>query len=203
MFLSHNLRKSKVKSNIIKLNMPPKTLMIALTFLILILFPKYAFSLEDINLSVRNKPSLLEVDVQIIPSTSFSNEYREGLNKNLLILVELYRRWSIIPDEFIWGVQIKREFFSNPIKEEFIVKSYEGQTVVEKRFKSSKEALDWGLKLDTISIDTHSLERGRYYVRVTVESNIKRIPTILEHFLFFIPKHEKKISKESEILRLP
>lgn len=203
MFLSHNLRKSKVKSNIIKLNMPLKTLMIAFIFLLLVLFPNHALCLEDINLSVRNKPSRLEVEVQIIPSSSFLNEYKEGLNKNLFILVDLYRRWSIIPDEFIWGVQIKREFFSNPIKEEFIVKSQEGQTVVEKRFKSWQEAIDWGLKLAAISIDTQNLEKGKYYIRVTVESNIKKIPTILEHFLFFIPKHEKKIQKESEILRLP
>lgn len=176
---------------------------IALIFLFVLIFSQFGFCLEDIDLSIKNKSSKLEIEVHIVPSASFVNEYREGLSKNLFILVDLYRRWSIIPDEFIWGVQIKREFLSNPIKEEFIVKSYEDQNIIEKRFKSWQEAIEWGLKLSKISIDTQNLERGKYYVKVTVESNIRKIPTILEHFLFFIPKHEKKISKESEVLRLP
>lgn len=182
-----------------------KSFFIGVFFSIIFLFYFYndALSIEDVNLFIQNKANKIEVNVQIIPSESFISEFKEGLNKNIMILIDLYRKWSIIPNEFVWGVQIKREFISNPIKEEFIIKSYDVNIIKEKRFKSWQDAIEWGMKIDSIIIDTKDLEKGKYYVKVTVESNIKKLPSIFEHLLFFIPKHEKKISKESEILRLP
>lgn len=183
--------------------MPHWTSLFTVVFLVFTFFPNIVLSIEDINLAVSSKPSRLDVDIQVIPSQSFSEEFREGLNKDVIILVELYRKWAVIPDEFVWGLKIRREFFSNPIKDEYLVRSHEGQTVFERRFKNSKEAIDWGLRVNRVSIETTNLERGKYYVKVTVESNIRKIPTLLEHFLFFIPRHEKKITRESEVIRIP
>jgi hypothetical protein len=47
------------------------------------------------------------------------------------------------------------------------------------------------------------LPGGKYYIKVTVESNIKKLPSVLEHLLFFIPRYEKKITIESKSFTLP
>ncbi|MDI1472612.1 MAG: DUF4390 domain-containing protein [Thermodesulfovibrio sp.] len=163
-----------------------------------------AFAIEDMEISINRMQNSIEVTTHIIPSKEFIDDFKEGLSKNLFILIEFYRKWSIIPDEFISGVQIQRIFISDPIKEEFIVKSIEGQILREKKFKNWQDALEWGLKINPVKVvEISNLQKGKYYVKVTVESNIKQLPSVLEHILFFIPKYEKKIIKESESFRLP
>jgi len=101
-------------------------------------------------------------------------------------------------------LQVQRIFISDPIKGEFIVRSIEGQILREKKFKNWQDALEWGLKINPVTVvDINNLEKGKYYVKVTVESNIKKLPLVLEHILFFIPRYEKRITKESETFRLP
>jgi len=163
-----------------------------------------SFAIEDMEIGINRMQNSIEVTTSIIPSKEFIDDFKEGLSKNLLILIEFYRKWSIIPDEFISGVQIQRIFISDPIKEEFIVKSIEGQILREKKFKNWQDALEWGLKINPVRVvDINNLEKGKYYVKVTVESNIRKLPLVLEHILFFIPRYEKRITKESETFRLP
>lgn len=170
----------------------------------LILWPSYAYSLESIDIEIQKNSNSLIVKARIIPSQEFVEDFKNGLSKNIFILIELYRKWSIIPDEFISGVQIQRILISDPIKDEFIVQNVEEQKLIEKRFKSWKEALDWALKIEPVKIvDIRNLERGKYYIKITVESNIKKLPAVLEHILFFIPTYDKKITKKSGNFRLP
>ncbi|MDW7971871.1 MAG: DUF4390 domain-containing protein [Thermodesulfovibrio sp.] len=166
------------------------------------IFPAYA--MENINMEVKKNNSFLSVKAEVIPSQDFVDDFKNGLSKNILILIELYRRWSMIPDEFIAGVRIQRTLIPDPIKEEFIIKSLEDDKLTERRFKNWQEALNWALKVEPLRIvNINDLQRGKYYIKVTVESNIKKLPSFLEHILFFIPTHEKKITKQSEIFRLP
>lgn len=177
-----------------------KTLLIG-GFLFFQVFCVYA--IENINMEIQKNDSFLTVKTRIVPSQEFIDDFKNGLSKTIFILVELYRKWSIIPDEFITGVQIQRILISDPIKEEFIIKTLEGDRLSEKRFKSWQEALDWALKEDSIKININNVDRGKYYIKITAKSNIKKLPSVLEHILFFIPTHEKKITKESEYFRLP
>lgn len=163
----------------------------------------YVYAIENINMEIQKNDSFLTVNARIVPSQEFIDDFKNGLSKNIFILIELYRKWSIIPDEFITGVQIQRILISDPIKDEFIIKTLEGDRLSEKRFKSWQEALDWALKADSIKININNVDRGKYYIKITVESNIKKLPSVLEHILFFIPTYEKKITKESEYFRLP
>ncbi len=203
MFLTQRLRKSKTKNNIIKLMKKfIRRLIISVGFLLLI--PFHAWAIENINMEIQRDNAFLIVKARIIPSQEFIEDFKNGLSKNIFILIELYRSWSIIPDEFISGVQIQRVLISDPIKDEFIVKTLQGETLTEKRFKNWQEALDWALKIEPVKIvNINNVERGKYYIKITVESNIKRLPSMLEHILFFIPTYEKKITKESENFRLP
>ncbi len=172
--------------------------------LIFILTLDYAFAIEDIDVSIKKNLNSLEVNARIIPSREFIEDFKSGMGKDIQILIELYRRWSIIPDEFIVGRKIQRTFIPDPIKEEYIVKNLEGQILKEKRFKNSTDALAWGLNIESVEFDNiKNFDQGKYYIKVTVESNIKKLPLILEHFLFFIPKYDIKKVKESERFNLP
>lgn len=181
-----------------------KKCIISSIFFLIICFPQISSGIENILMNFHKSENTLSIQLQIIPSEEFKDDFKEGLSKNILISIELYRRWSIIPDEFISGFQIHKILISDPIKEEFIIKSIEGQKIIEKRFKNWQDALNYGLKVDLVKIeDINKLQKGKYYIKVSVESNIKKLPSVLEHLLFFIPKYEKKITKESERFMLP
>lgn len=180
-------------------------LIILLTFLIIfILKINYAYAIEDIDILIKKNLTSIEVNTKIIPSKEFIEDFKSGMGKNIQILIELYRRWSILPDEFIAGIKFQRTFISDPIKEEYIIRNLEGQLLKEKRFKNVSDALAWGLKIESVEFQNiNNFETGKYYIKVTVESNIKKLPLLFEHFLFFIPKYESKIVKESERFNLP
>ncbi|MCX7988901.1 MAG: DUF4390 domain-containing protein [Thermodesulfovibrio sp.] len=180
-------------------------LIILLTFLIIfILKINYAYAIEDIDILIKKNLTSIEVNTKIIPSKEFIEDFKSGMGKNIQILIELYRRWSILPDEFIAGIKFQRTFISDPIKEEYIIRNLEGQILKEKRFKNVSDALAWGLKIESVEFQNiNNFETGKYYIKVTVESNIKKLPLLFEHFLFFIPKYESKIVKESERFNLP
>ncbi len=161
-------------------------------------------AIEQIDLAVKKNFNSLEVNAKILPSKEFIDDFTSGMSKDIKILIELYRKWSVIPDEFIIGKRIQRILISDPIKEEFIIKSFEGNILKEKRFKKPMDALLWGLTIESVIFDDiKNYNPGKYYFKLTVESNIKKLPFILEHFLFFIPKYEIKIEKESEKFYLP
>jgi len=171
---------------------------------LLFYFPYTAFAIENITMQFTKTDNSLLVDLQIIPSEEFKDDFKNGLSKNIVILIELYKKWSIIPDEFISGTQIQKIMISDPIKDEFIIKSIEGEILKEKRFKNYQEALNWALNIETVKIGgIDKLPGGKYYIKVTVQSNIKKLPSVLEHLLFFIPRYEKKITIESKSFTLP
>lgn len=184
--------------------MRKKFIGILIGLLIFIFKLNCVFAIEDIDFSIKKNSNSLEVNAKIIPSKEFVEDFKSGMGKDIQILIELYRRWSIIPDEFIVGKKIQRTLIPDPIKEEYIVKNLEGQIFKEKRFKNSMDALVWGLNIESVEFDNIKIfDPGKYYIKVTVESNIKKLPLILEHFLFFIPKYEIKKVKESERFNLP
>ncbi len=162
-------------------------------YVIILLYTSHVFALEDISFEITKDKNFIIINAEIIPSQEFVNDFKDGLSKNILITIELFRRWPIIPDEFLNVVQIQRIMLSDPIKGEFIVKSIQGESLTEKRFKDAQEAINWAFKINSIKIvPIKTLESGSYYIKITVESNIKKLPSVLEHIIFFIPKYENK-----------
>lgn len=175
-----------------------------LILIILVFFELNVGAIESIEMEIQKNNPFLMVKAHILPSLQFIEGFKNGLSKNIFILIELYRVWHFIPDEFIEGFQMQRALISDPIKDEFIIKTIQDNNISEKRFKNWQEALDLALKIEPVKItNAAKLDRGDYYVKITVESNIRKLPLILEHILFFIPTYEKKITKISEKFSLP
>jgi len=73
---------------------------IKLFLFLLLMFINFsnAFAIEDMEININRMQNSIEVTTSIIPSKEFIDDFKEGLSKNLLILIEFYRKWSIIPD---------------------------------------------------------------------------------------------------------
>lgn len=175
-----------------------------LFFLILLLFPKTAFSFQLSPISVNtisNKE--LSVDASLSVDQKFIEDLNDGMSKELIFYVDLFRVWKIWPDEFVKGKKIIRTLKSDPIKREYIAISTQGSVSVEKRFKDIESMLSWSLNLTNEKITSkRDFERGIYFVKVTAESSKKLLPPVIGYFLFFISDREFSVSRNSQPFQL-
>ncbi len=86
----------------------------------------------------------------------------------------------------------------DPVKSEYIATSGDGNVLIRKRFKSFEAMIKWALSIDNLRLaDKKELEPGVYYVRVTVESKIRKLPPVIGYFMIFLPENEFRIKKNS------
>ncbi len=170
-----------------------------------ILFPKtscsYQLSPVSVNIISNNEISVagsLGVD------SKFAEDLNDGMSKELVFYIDLFRIWKVWPDEFITGKKITRTLKSDPIKREYVAVSIEGNTTVEKRFKDIESMLSWSLSFKDARIySIRDFEAGKYFVKVTVESAKKKLPPIIGYFLFFVSEKEFSTSRDSLLFQLP
>ncbi|MBI5213201.1 MAG: DUF4390 domain-containing protein [Nitrospirae bacterium] len=87
---------------------------------------------------------------------------------------------------------------SNPIKREYVASSIDGNVQLEKRFKDLESMIEWVMNIgDSKLTNTKELEPGSYFVKVSVESRIRKLPPVIGYLLFFVPEKELSISKNS------
>ena len=104
------------------------------------------------------------------------------------------------PDEFITGRFLEKTLTCDPVKGEYLATSYNGSVVIEKRFKSFESMLDWALSVQDMQLRSlKDLEPGNYYVRVSVESKIRKLPPVIGYFMIFLPENEFTVEKNSRI----
>lgn len=133
----------------------------------------------------------------------FIEELNQGVSKEIIFYVDLFRDWKLWPDEFVRGVKIKRTMRSNPIKREYIGTSQIGNIITEKRFKDINAMIEWACGIVDLSISNiKDIEQGTYFVKVTAESRKQKIPPLVGFLLFFIPDKEIEISKNSEMFNI-
>jgi len=131
------------------------------------------------------------------------NELRNGIKKEYGFYIDIFRVWNLWPDEFVLSRSFVRSLRSDPVKMEFIATSIDGNTQTKKRFKSFDSMLKWALSFETLKlINVHDLEPGTYFVRVTVESKIRKLPPVIGYFMVFLPENEFKIRKDSPYFTL-
>lgn len=169
------------------------------------LFPNtscsYQLSPFSVNIIGNNE---ISVSASLSVEPKFVEDLREGMTKELIFYVDLFRVWNIWPDEFVKGKKIIKTLKSDPIKREYIAVSTEGNVSVEKRFKDIESMLSWSLNIIDIKISgIKDLEPGKYFIKVTAEATKKRLPPLIGYFLFFVSENEFSTSRNSQTFQLP
>ncbi|MBI5640691.1 MAG: DUF4390 domain-containing protein [Nitrospirae bacterium] len=123
---------------------------------------------------------------------------KQGIDKELKLHIDLFRVWRSWPDEFVLGKFYTRTLRADPIKKEFVSTSFDGSVIVEKRFRSFESMVDWALTVKDLKLtNMRELDPGQYFVRITMESKVRRLPPVIGYFLIFLAENEFKIMKES------
>jgi hypothetical protein len=175
-------------------------------------FTLLAFLLSSYSLSAAEQiagPDLKLHDGDIYVTTSLSldenhlQELSNGITKELKFYIDLFRVWEMWPDEFVLGKFFIRTLKSDPVKMEYTATSSDGSTLIQKRFKTFGSMVKWALSVDNLKLaDTKELEPGKYFVRVTVESKIRKLPPVIGYFMIFLPENEFKIKKDSAFINI-
>ena len=72
-------------------------------------------------------------------------EIRRGIDKELKIYIDLFKVWKVWPDEFVLGKTYTRTLKADPIKKEYVSTSLDGNTLIERRFKSFESMIKLGV----------------------------------------------------------
>jgi len=141
------------------------------------------------------------VSFSLLAGAKYIEEIKEGIDKELKLYVDLFRVWKVWPDEFVLGKFYSRRMKVDPIKKEYVATSFDGNVIIERRFRSFETMLAWTLSVKDLKLtSTRELDPGQYFVRITAESKIRDLPPMIRQFLVFISENEFKIRKDSGVL---
>jgi hypothetical protein len=155
-----------------------------------------AAEISEVDFKLNNNELHVSTVVRLEPK--IMDDLNDGLSKEITIYMDLFRVWSIWPDEFVLGTKIITKLRSNPIKREYIAVSLSGNTSRERRFNDLEAMVNWATTLSDIKLtNTKGLETGTYFIKVTAESTIRKLPPVIGYLLFFVPDKEFSVSKNS------
>ena len=144
---------------------------------------------------------------EIVLSTGLSLDDRNladlknGISKEITFSIDLFRVWKSWPDEFIARKTIVQTLRSDPIKNEHVATSLDGSTLTERRFRSFDSMISWALNIRDLKLaNVRDLQQSDYFVRVTVESHLRKLPTVIGYLLFFVPENDFREQKDSPVL---
>lgn len=145
---------------------------------------------------------LINNDIYATFSLSLEAKYiqqmKEGIDKELKFYVDLFRVWENWPDEFVLGKFYSKTLRADPIKKEFVATSFDGNIIIERRFRSFESMLEWSLSFKDLKLaNTKELEPGRYFLRVSIESKIRKFPPVIRYFFVFVSENEFRIRRDS------
>ncbi len=168
-----------------------------------LLLPAVAASGSEISISgpeARVVNSEIVVTSGLVLDTKNLDDLKNGISKEITFYLDLFRVWKIWPDEFVAGKKLVKTLRCDPIKKEYIATSFDGATLIEKRFKTFESMLAWTLSLkDLRLISVRELQPAEYYVKVTAVSRLRSLPPVIGYLLFFVPEREFKVLKDSPV----
>jgi hypothetical protein len=171
--------------------------------LFFLLSPAGAFGADIIGPEVRLVNSRVLVTAGLSLDEKNLRDLKSGISKEITFYIDLFRVWDIWPNEFITGKKIMKTLRCDPIKNEYTATSFDGATLIEKRFKSFDSMLSWTLNVtDLVLINQRELQQADYFVKVTVESRLRKLPPVIGYLLFFVPEKEFKVVKDSSVLTI-
>jgi hypothetical protein len=119
------------------------------------------------------------------------DEIRKGVAKNIIFYVDLFRVWRNWPDEFVLGRSFARTLRCDPVRKEYVASSLSGTLEVERRFSSCGRMMEWALDVPEFALtNTAELEPAEYYVKVSAESRLRRLPPFVNMLFFFVKERE-------------
>jgi len=164
--------------------------------------PAFATDIKNVDIAIRNHD--LFVTTGVLYDDDFLNDMKQGLSKELVFAFELYSIRQFFPDEYILGKKITVSLKNDPIKREFVARIVDGTTTTEKRFKDTESMTAWALLSRTVKVvNLKELDPATYYVKVSVESRIRKLPPVIKILLFFIPETEFSVWRYSQTFTLP
>jgi hypothetical protein len=153
---------------------------------------------EITGTEVKLKDNEIYVTTALSLDENHIQELRNGIAKEFRFYIDIFRLWKMWPDEFVLGKLFVRTLKCDPVKTEYIATSSDGSTLIEKRFKSFESMVRWAVSINNLKlVNTRELEPGVYFVRVTVESKIRKLPPVIGYFMIFLSENEFKIKKDS------
>ncbi|MDI6743799.1 MAG: DUF4390 domain-containing protein [Thermodesulfovibrionales bacterium] len=162
------------------------------------LFPSLAMSAEIIGPETKIINNEIYVTTGIILDGNQLQDMKNGIVKEITFHIDLFRVWNIWPDEFVLGKPIVKMLRVDPVKKEYVATSSDGMTITEKRFNEIDSLLKWTLNIKDLKLtNTRELEPDSYFVRITVESRLRKLPPFISYLFFFVPEKEFKKVKDS------
>ncbi|MBA4348968.1 MAG: hypothetical protein C0415_03130 [Thermodesulfovibrio sp.] len=172
-------------------------------FLSILILPVPCFAVDITTVNVKLQNNEIHVSASVKPDPKLIRDTKEGLSKEFVFYIDLFRVWTIWPDEFVSGKKIVNILKSDPIKREYVAVSIDGNVQLEKRFKDSESMFNWAMNITDMKLtNIRGLEAGSYFVRVTLESYIRKLPPVIGYLLFFVPEKEFSIHKDSQTFSL-
>lgn len=173
-------------------------LLTIIAFILLVFSPVPAAGLSIAGPDVRLLGNDIYASFSLLLDDRMLQDIREGRDKEIRLSIDLFRVWHKWPDEFVLGKTYARTLRADPIKKEYVASSYDGSTITEKRFRSFESMIAWTLSVRDLKLtSTRELEPSQYFVRITIESRVKKLPPVIGHFLIFMSENEFKIKKDS------
>jgi hypothetical protein len=164
----------------------------------LLILPFSVFGAEITGPDVRLMDNEIVVTTGLVLDDKNLNDLKNGISKEITIYIDLFRVWKIWPDEFMAGKKFVRTLKSDPVKKEHIATSFDGTTLIEKRFKDFDSMLKWTLNIKDLKLlNTKELEPSEYFIRATAESRLRKLPPVIGYMLFFVPEKEFKVTRDS------
>lgn len=176
-------------------------IILSLVLLSLFLMPLNAPGAEIVGPDARVTNDEVVVNTGLALDEKNIDDLKNGISKEITFYIDLFRVWRVWPDEFIVGKKIVKTLRSDPIKKEYTATTFDGTTLIEKRFKRFDTMLAWTLFMKDLKlINVKELQPSDYYVKVTVESRLRQLPPVIGYLLFFVPEKDFRLSKNSSSL---
>jgi len=165
-------------------------------FLLLSYSPTSGAEITVLEITIKNDELFVTTSLSL--EEKYLQELRNGIVKEFIFYIDLFKVWNMWPDEFVLGKSFTRTLRCDPVKDKFTATSDDGSTIIKKRFKSFESMTQWALSINDLNLtNTKELEPGAYFVKVTVESKIRKLPPVIGYFLIFLPENEFKVTKDS------
>jgi hypothetical protein len=175
-----------------------KTILFTVAALLLLSAPLCATNVVGPDVVIHEDD--ITVSTGLILDEAKMAEIRSGISKEMIFYIDLFRVWKSWPDEFVLGKTVTKTLRCDPVKMEYIATSLAGTTLIEKRFNDCEPLIRWALSVKDFHLTkTSELEPSKYFIRVTVESRLRRLPPVISSLFFFVREKEFRLDMDSSL----